>query len=82
MSVQIEVQRDDRWSPPSRGVLKINTNGSSRGNPRPARIGGIVRDIFGRDIFFFSIHKGQQYNNLMVGLTILVAIERACTLRW
>lgn len=53
-----KVHRVRSWSPPLVDVLKINTDGSSRGNPRPAGIGGAGRDSFGSVIFLFSIHKG------------------------
>ncbi|XP_057856267.1 uncharacterized protein LOC131065696 [Cryptomeria japonica] len=41
--VHQRVYRDGRWMPPPVGVLKINTDGSSRGNPSHAGVGGIGR---------------------------------------
>ena len=38
------VNHQGHWSPPEAGTLKINTDGSSRGNPGPAGIGGVGRD--------------------------------------
>lgn len=76
----MKVQRVGRWLPPSVGTLKINADGSSRGNPRPVGIGRVGRDCSGSVIFFFSIHKGQYSNKFMEGLVILWAIERACAL--
>lgn len=42
-----KVNREGRWSPPPHGVLKINTDGSSRGNPGHVGIGGIRQDSSG-----------------------------------
>ena len=39
-----KVQRLGKWLPPPEGFLKVNTDGSSRGNPGSAGIGGIGRD--------------------------------------
>ena len=60
-----QVNRDGHWTPPPCGVLKINTDGSSRGNPGSAGIGGVARCSSGNVKFFFSIHKGEYTNNLM-----------------
>ena len=66
--------------PPPAGTLKINTDGSSRGNPGHAGIGGIGRDNEGGTMFLFSTYKGQYSNNLMEALAIKTAIERGCSL--
>ena len=79
------VNRQVHWSPPEAGTLKINTNGSSRssrGNPGPAGIGGVGRDSSGDIQFLFSIYKGNQTNNLMEALAILVAVEQCCQRGW
>lgn len=39
-----KVQRVGKWSPQYLGVLKINTNGSSKGNPRKTEIRGVGRE--------------------------------------
>ncbi|XP_059068873.1 uncharacterized protein LOC131859298 [Cryptomeria japonica] len=57
-------------------------DGSSRGNPSPAGIGGIGRDSLGTIHFLFSICKGCHTNNLMEALAILFVVERACDLGW
>ena len=59
------VNRDGHWTHPPCGILKINTDGSSRGNPCPAGIGGVVHCSSGDVKFFFSVHKGAYTNNLM-----------------
>ena len=77
-----KIDRVGRWQLPPQGVLKINTDGSSRGNPGPAGIGGIGRDAMGSVIFIFSIYDGIQTINQVEGLAILVALERAYALGW
>lgn len=77
-----KVDRVDRWQLPPQGFLKINTDGSSRGNPGPAGIGGIGRDAMGSVIFIFSLYEGTQTINLVEGLAILAALEKALALGW
>lgn len=60
-----KVNREGRWSPPPQGVLKINTDGSSRGNPGHAGIGGVGQDSSGNVQFLLSVYKGLYTNNLM-----------------
>ena len=61
--------------PPPIGFLKINIDGSSRGNPGSAGIGGIGRDSFGSVVFIFLANKGVQTINRMEGLAILYALK-------
>ena len=68
-----KVCRVGRWRPPLGDILKINTDGSSRGNPGQASVGGVGRDTNGNVIFMFSIHKGVHSNNVMM---------QACSLGW
>ena len=71
-----------KWSAPLQGILKINTNGSSKGNSGLAGIGGVGRDSKGDIQFVFSIYKGLQTNNLMDAIAILYAMKNACDLGW
>lgn len=64
------------------GTLKVNTDGSSKGNPGLDGVGGVGRDSSGSVVFLFSIHKGTQTINLMEGWAILHALERAFELGW
>ncbi|XP_057871389.2 uncharacterized protein LOC131077832 [Cryptomeria japonica] len=80
--VKRRICRDGRWAPPPDGVLKINTDGSSRGNPGHAGIGGIGRSKDGDVVFCFSVYKGLYSNNLMEALAIKTAVERGCSLGW
>ena len=76
------VCRNGQWAPPPTGFLKINTDGSSRGNPGHAGIGAIGRSDVGSAVFLLSVYKGQHSNNLMEALAIKIALERGCSLGW
>ena len=71
MSKKLQHQRtsrvnwDGHWTPPPCGILKINNDGSSRGNPDPTGIGGVARCSSGDIKLFFLVHKGDYTNNLM-----------------
>ncbi|XP_077240356.1 uncharacterized protein LOC143881253 [Tasmannia lanceolata] len=43
-----------QWKPPPQGLLKVNFDGSSLGNPGPASIGGLCRDALGEVLWSFS----------------------------
>ena len=77
-----KINRVGKWSAPPQGILKINTDGSSKGNPGPAGIGGVGRDSKGDIQFVFSIYKGLQTNNLMEAIAILYVVKNACDLGW
>ena len=62
--------------------MKINTDGSSRGNPSHVGIGAIGRGNDGVVVFMLSIYKGQYSNNLMEALAIKIVVERGCSLGW
>lgn len=36
-----------KWVPPSNGIVKVNTDGASKGNGGAAGCGGLIRDSFG-----------------------------------
>ena len=77
-----KITRVEKWIVPSQGILKINMDGSSKGNPSPIGTSGVGRDSK-RDIqFVFSIYKGLQNNNLMEAIAILYAMKNACHLGW
>ncbi|KAK4856094.1 hypothetical protein QYF36_014035 [Acer negundo] len=52
-----------RWCPPTEGVLKFNVDGSSRGNPGPAGIGGILCNNVGDSICMFSSFLGDGFSS-------------------
>ncbi|XP_077228528.1 uncharacterized protein LOC143861493 [Tasmannia lanceolata] len=41
------------WKPPAQGILRLNFDGSSMGNPRPLGIGGLLRDEDGVVLWAF-----------------------------
>ncbi|WCJ38142.1 Polynucleotidyl transferase ribonuclease H-like superfamily protein [Euphorbia peplus] len=49
---------DIGWIPPETHCFKLNTDGCSKGNPGPARAGGVIRDHEGRWIAGFSFNIG------------------------
>ncbi|CAI9282219.1 unnamed protein product [Lactuca saligna] len=53
------------WSPPRYNLLKLNTDGSSKGNPGPSSIGGLIRDGNGRWLCgYIGKMKGRSYTSL------------------
>lgn len=82
LETKSKVCQDGCCLPPPHDVLKLKIDGSSRRNPRHARIGGVGRDNSGVVHFFFSLYKGQHTNNYIKALAILYALERSCALGW
>ena len=74
-----KIQRMGKWLPPPASFLKINTDGSFRGNLGPS---GIGRDSSGSIVFIFLVNKGVQTFNKMEGLAILYALKWAYALGW
>ena len=52
------------WSPLSIGSFKVNFDGASKGNPRLARYGGVVRDLKGNIQGLFLGFVGKYTNNI------------------
>lgn len=72
-----KTQRIGKWSPPPASIFKIDIDEFSEVNPRHARVIRFGR-ISRNDVFFFSIYKVHQTNNLIEALSILIALEMAC----
>jgi ribonuclease HI len=64
------------WSPPLNNDLIFNVDGSARGNPNRAGIGGVLRDVRGQILCLFSASIGAA-NSI---LAKVLAIHRACEL--
>ncbi|KAK2637319.1 hypothetical protein Ddye_032111 [Dipteronia dyeriana] len=62
------------WSPPSVDTLKFNVDGSVRGSPDMAGIGGVLRNCNGKVLCLFSLHMGILDSNVVE----LRAIHKAC----
>ncbi|XP_028785542.1 uncharacterized protein LOC114741444 [Neltuma alba] len=58
---------ENRWSVPERGWVKVNSDGSSRGDPGPAGCGGVLRD-----------HEGEWIVGFGKGLGWCTAYEAEC----
>ena len=76
------MNQDGHWTPHPNGVLKINIDGSSRGNPGPSCIGGVAHCNSGDVKLFFSMHKGDYAKNLMEDQAILYVVEQYCLRGW
>ncbi|KAK2645840.1 hypothetical protein Ddye_021035 [Dipteronia dyeriana] len=64
------------WSPPLGNGLKFKLDGSSRGNPGEAGVGGVLRDCHGKVLGMFSECVGTQVSIMAE----LLAIHRAVLL--
>lgn len=62
----------DFWHPPLKNYLKFNIDGASKGNPRKASFGGVLRNEEGRLILIFHSHLGKAINNMVE----LMALEQ------
>ncbi|KAK2651993.1 hypothetical protein Ddye_011849 [Dipteronia dyeriana] len=51
------------WIPPKTNFLKFNVDGSTKGKPRPAGIGGVLRASNGKIICLFSLYVGIMDSN-------------------
>ncbi|KAK4344256.1 hypothetical protein RND71_037350 [Anisodus tanguticus] len=51
------------WTRPDLGIAKLNTDGSSFGNPGKIGAGGILRDSYGELIYAFAASLGDGTNN-------------------
>ncbi|KAK2651313.1 hypothetical protein Ddye_018802 [Dipteronia dyeriana] len=67
------------WIPPSGDNLKFNVDGSSRGKPGPAGIGGVLRDSYGKILCLFSFYVGIADSNSTEILAVRKAIELVTT---
>lgn len=50
------------WSAPPEQVVKLNTDGASRGNPGIAGAGGVIRDSTGKWLVGYAAHLGMTSN--------------------
>ncbi|AAF19536.1 F23N19.5 [Arabidopsis thaliana] len=53
------MERQVRWSKPSLGWCKLNTDGASHGNPGLATAGGALRNEYGEWCFGFALNIGR-----------------------
>ena len=77
---QVRIRQIIRWHAPPNPNIKLNTNGSSLGNPSIASVGGILRDHLGRWIADFSLHLGLAKNNMAELATVPQGLAMAWNL--
>ena len=69
------VKKVSLWSTPPLGVLKFNVDGSARGKPGPAGIGGVLRDCSGVVKAVFSKAIGVTDSNVAELLAVREALR-------
>ncbi|KAK3227433.1 hypothetical protein Dsin_007295 [Dipteronia sinensis] len=62
-SIVSKQKKVEEWIPPITNGLKFNVDGSVRGKPGPAGIGGVLRDDYGRILCLFSLFVGIRDSN-------------------
>ncbi|KAK2654775.1 hypothetical protein Ddye_014631 [Dipteronia dyeriana] len=75
-TVKLKKRRVQAWIPPGMEALNFNVDGSARGQPGSARIGGVLRDCTGMALCLFSLVVSCQDSIAPE----LMAIEKACSL--
>ncbi|XP_010250619.1 PREDICTED: uncharacterized protein LOC104592815 isoform X3 [Nelumbo nucifera] len=71
--VSTKIKSQAEWiPPPPDGVVKLNFDGSSQGNPRPLGIGGILRD---KDSNMLSLFSGPVCEGDSVRAELLAAVQ-------
>ncbi|XP_042964739.1 uncharacterized protein LOC122298962 [Carya illinoinensis] len=65
-----------RWKRPPQDWMKLNSDGSSLGNPGPAGAGGVIRDSLGRLHTAYSVFLGQGSNNFAELRSLLEGVRR------
>ncbi|KAG2667275.1 hypothetical protein I3760_15G106100 [Carya illinoinensis] len=63
------------WRRPKQGWIKLNTDGSSRGNPGRASAGGVLRDENGKLIKAFSTPLDNGTNNYAELMGLLIGVR-------
>ena len=72
---ELKISKSGDLVAPSASFMKINIDGSSRGNSGPTGNGRISRDSSGLVVFIFLANEGIQTINRMEGLAILYALK-------
>jgi ribonuclease HI len=65
------------WSPPPPGFVKLNFDGSSKGNPGPTGFGAVLRDNEGRILHITAGYLGFNTNNVAELWSLLKGINLA-----
>ncbi|KAL4558033.1 hypothetical protein LXL04_036229 [Taraxacum kok-saghyz] len=81
LALQSEIPIVGYWRPPVPGWLKLNTDGSSLGNPGPSSYGGIIRDDGGAWVCGYvgnigwDSTLGAELSGISMGLRLIRAME-------
>ncbi|KAG2666238.1 hypothetical protein I3760_15G047900 [Carya illinoinensis] len=67
-----------KWIKPQQGWVKLNTDGSSLGNPGQSGAGGVIRDTSGHLCIAYSMDLGQGSNNYAELKGLLEGVRRCC----
>jgi ribonuclease HI len=65
------------WSPPPPGFVKLNFDGSSKGNPGPASFGAVLRDSAGKILHITTGYLGLNTNNATELWSLIKGIKLA-----
>ncbi|XP_035545131.1 receptor-like protein 7 [Juglans regia] len=65
-----------KWHQPPQGWVKLNTDGSSFGNPGTSGVGGVIRDEDGRLLLAYSVPLGLGTNNFAEFSSLLEGVRR------
>jgi len=75
MNILIRDSEHDFWHPLPKGFLKLNIDGSSKGNPGTTGHSEVLRDERGNILFIFYGHLGRATNNMAEVLAMEHCLE-------
>jgi hypothetical protein len=76
------VSKSLEWKRPPQNVWKWNVDGSSRGKPGAASIGGVLRNDCGEIAAKFAVSIGVKESNEAEFLAIVFALEQSLDKEW
>ncbi|KAH9310685.1 hypothetical protein KI387_025720 [Taxus chinensis] len=79
---QTGLKSENLWQLPPDGCVKLNFDGSSKGNLGPAGGGCLVRDSQGQPIFMLTLDCGTLSNNLAEGMALLQSLRETSSFQW
>ena len=77
-NIKIRIPKIIKWIAPPEPFIKLNTDGSSLGNPSLAGVGRLLHNSSGDWISGFSLHMGITSNNIVE----LGAVRHGLLLAW
>ena len=74
----IPISRDSiKWEPPDSSLVKLNFDGSSRGNPGESSIRVCLRNHLGEVLSFYAVPISPSTNNMAEATTLLEGLIQA-----